>query len=103
MIRFSRADVLDAHYIEQLGDQIYHHLKTVDAPRVVVDLGNVRHLSSAALGMLIALRKVIVDKQGGKIALANVREELRKVFRITKLDRLMKIHDGTQQAIAALG
>ena len=102
VVRFSRADVLDAHYIEQLGDQIYRHLKGVDAPRVVIDLGSVRQLSSAALGMLIALQKVIVDRQGGKIALANVREDLRKVFKITKLDRLMKIHDGTQQAIAAL-
>ena len=103
VIRFTRADVLDAHYIERLGDAIYHHLKGVDAPRVVNDLGNVQQLSSAALGMLIALRKVVVDKQGGKIALANVREELRKVFKITKLNRLLKIHDGTQQAIAALG
>jgi anti-anti-sigma factor len=103
VIRFSRADVLDAHYIERLGDQIYHHIKSVDAPRVVIDLGNVQQLSSTALGMLIALRKVIVDRQGGKIALSNVREELRKVFRITKLNKLLKIHDSTQQAIADLG
>ncbi|MDY7109809.1 MAG: STAS domain-containing protein, partial [Planctomycetota bacterium] len=102
VIRFSRSDVVDAHYIERLGDQIYHHLRAVDAPRIVVDLGHVEHLSSSALSMLIALRKVIVEKQGGAMCLANVREEIRQVFKLTKLDRLLKIHDGTQKAVADL-
>ena len=38
VIKFEQSNVLDAHEIEQLGDDIYHHLKPVDTPRVVIDL-----------------------------------------------------------------
>ena len=101
LIAFLRSDVLDAHYIEQLGDDLYRHLKIVDAPRVVIDLQNVQLLSSSALGMLIALKKVI-DRQGGRICIANVHDDLMKVFKITKLHKLMKIHDSTDDAVESL-
>lgn len=101
VISFSRSDVVDAGYIERLGDQIYHHFKTVDAPRLVIDLDNVQQLSSSALGMLIALKKV-TDKQGGKICLANVRDELVQVFKLTKLHKVLGLHDSTDKAISSL-
>jgi anti-anti-sigma factor len=101
VIQFSRSDVLDAHYIERLGDDIYHHLKEVDEPRVVIDLHNVEFLSSSALGMLIALKKVI-DKQRGKLCLANVRADLVKVFKITKLHKLLKMHDSADDAVDSI-
>ena len=101
VITFSRPDVLDAEYIEQLGDDIYRHLKTVDAPRVVIDLHGARQLSSAALGMFIALKKVI-EKRGGRICIANVHRELLEVFKITELHKLLAIHDSTDEAVRNL-
>jgi anti-anti-sigma factor len=102
VIRFSRSDVLDAQYIEQLGDDIYHYLKPHPDPRVVIDLGNVNHLSSAALGMLIALNTVVTKKQKGKLCLADVDANLMQVFKITKLHKLLKIHDSTAPAVESL-
>lgn len=102
VISFSRSDVLDAHYIEKLGDDIYHFIKPVQAPRLVMDLGNVHHMSSAAIGMLIALRKVI-DKKGGRICIANVSDDLIQVFKLLNLEKLMKIHDSTVSAVDSLG
>jgi anti-anti-sigma factor len=101
VISFSRPDVLDAAYIQRLGDDIYHHLKDISSPRVVIDLDNVRFLSSAALSMLIAL-KTVVDKQNGKICIANVRDEILKVFKLTKLNKMLKIHDNTEKAIKSV-
>ena len=101
VIAFSRSDVVDAGYINRLGDQIYHHFKTIEAPRLVIDMDNVQQLSSAALGMLIALKKV-TDKQGGRICIANVREDLVQVFKLTKLNRLLKIHPSTDNAVSSL-
>ena len=102
VIRFEQSNVLDAYEIEQLGDEIYHHLKPIDAPKVVIDLGNVEHLSSAALGMLIALRKVVVEKKGGGIGIANVSEDLKSIFRMTRLDKLMKMSESTEKAMQRL-
>jgi anti-sigma B factor antagonist len=101
IVGLTRADVLDAGYIEAVGDDIYHHIKQFDAPRVVMNLDNVRHLSSAALSMLIALKKV-VEKQGGAICLANVSDDIMQIFKITKLHKLMKIHKSTDKAIESL-
>jgi anti-sigma B factor antagonist len=102
LIRPSDARLLDAQHIERLGDEIYHLLKPVDAPRVVIDLDAVEHMSSAALGMLVALRTV-VEKRGGKVCLAHVRPELQQVFKITKLHKILKIHDDSAKAVASLG
>ena len=82
VIKFAQSNVLDAHEIEQLGDDIYHHL--------------------AALGMLIALRKIVVDKKGGGLGFANIRSDMRQIFTMTKLDKLLTIHDSTEQAINSM-
>ncbi|UCD75026.1 MAG: STAS domain-containing protein [Phycisphaerales bacterium] len=101
MITLAPSEMLDAHYIEKLGDEIYHHVKTIEAPRLVIDLENVRHMSSAALGMLIALKKV-TDRQGGRICLANVRDDLVQVFKLTKLHKVLKIHGSIDKAVKSL-
>jgi anti-sigma B factor antagonist len=102
IIEFSRSDVLDAQYIEQLGDEIYRHLKPVEQPRVVVDLHNVRFLSSSALGMLVALRKVVVERKGGKMGIANVAPEIRQVFKMTKLHKVLNLQDTTEKAVRSV-
>lgn len=102
VITFTQTNVLDAFEIEKLGDAIYDHIRTLDAPRVVVNLENVKHLSSAALGMLVALRKVVVEKKGGGIGMANINTDLLSIFKMTRLDRLIKIHDSTDKAVSSL-
>jgi anti-anti-sigma factor len=99
VIRFSRTDVVDGQYIQQLGDDLYRHFKPVPSPRVVIDMENVRFLSSSALGMLIALKKVI-ERQDGKICLCRVHDDLYGVFKITKLHKLLGIHDTVEKAVA---
>jgi anti-sigma B factor antagonist len=102
VIAFEQSSVLDAFEIEQLGDAIYHQIKALEVPKVVIDLGHVDHLSSSALGMLIALRKVVVEKKGGGLAIANVNKDLRSIFKMTRLDKLAKMCDSTEMAVQSL-
>ncbi len=101
VITFEKSEVLDAYEIEQLGDGIYHYVKTIETPRVVVDLGNVKHLSSSAIGMLIALRTV-VHKKSGSICIANVSGNLLEIFKLTNLDKIIEFHTSTEAAVASL-
>ena len=98
VITIDGADTLDAYEVESLGDDIYKHLETLDAPKVVIDLGNVDHLSSAALGMLIALRAV-VEKGGGVLCVANVSSDLQALLKMTKLHKVIKIYDSLKEAL----
>ena len=101
LITFSRGDVLDAYYIEQLGDDLAAFAQTVETPRLVIEMDKVNHLSSAALGMLVTLKST-VEGRGGKICLANLRDELWKIFKLTKLHKVLKIHDSTEAAVNSL-
>lgn len=102
VVTLIHADVLDAMQIERLGEQIGAFLKGLDSPRVVIDLRNVRHLSSAALGMFITLHKMVVDGQRGRMALSNVSDNLLEVFQITQLQKLIALHPTREDAISAL-
>ena len=102
VVTFEQSNVLDAYEIEQLGNDIYHYIKPVDAPKLVIDLGNVEHLSSAALGMLVALRKIVVQQKGGGLGIANVSKDLTSIFKMTNLDKLVGMYATTEKAIGSL-
>jgi anti-anti-sigma factor len=60
------------------------------ARRIVFDLGRVKYLESAALGVLIDLKKRI-RKRGEELTLRGLRPDLLEVFRITRLDHVFRI------------
>ncbi len=99
VIAFLRADMTDGAFIKQAGDEIYRMLKPLDRPKVVIDFGKVQRLSSATLGMLVALHRVVVDRQKGQLRVANVAENLLDIFRMTRLDNVLDLHETTEGAV----
>lgn len=101
VIEFSRSDVTDAAYIKRLGDEIYGFIKTLSPPHIVVDLSNVGYLSSATLGMLIAVNRVVLQRRG-QLRVCGVNEEIAEVFQITCFDRLVRILETADDAVASI-
>lgn len=101
ILEFTRTDLTDAALIKNLGDEIYQIIKPISKPRVIVDLAQVQRLSSATLGMLIALRKVI-DKMDGQLRVANVATALREIFQMTRLDATLHLHESIGEAVESL-
>jgi anti-sigma B factor antagonist len=58
--------------------------------RLVLDLGSVQHLESAALASLINLKKKVMGVSG-KLRIENLHPDVHEVFRITRLDRVFDI------------
>jgi anti-anti-sigma factor len=98
ILKFNLAEVLDAYEIEHMGDDIYRYLEPVESPRVLLDFAMVKHLSSAALGMLLALRGVI-EGGGGRLGLINVRPDVQAIFEMTRLDMIISIYANTDDAV----
>ncbi len=98
VFEFQRGDMTDAAFIKQLGDDMYRALKDLTQPRVVVDFQNVRKLSSATLGMLVQLKKVLA-RQDGELRVSNVSKELSEIFRITRLNDVLRLCRTTQEAL----
>jgi len=98
VLKFTRADMTDAAFIAKVGDEIYQLVKTVEKPRVVVDFSQVERLSSATLGMLVALRK-IVTRQKGQMRVTNIAGDLIEIFKMTRLDVTLRVCGSNEAAI----
>ncbi|MDG2424894.1 MAG: STAS domain-containing protein [Phycisphaerales bacterium] len=96
-VSFLEKNILDESNIQQIGKELNESIEGKSSPSMIIDFGNVEHLSSAALGILITMNSRIGD-MGGKMCLSNIRPEIFEVFKITKLDRIFNIHETVKAA-----
>ena len=68
--------------------------------RIVVDLSRATYIDSAGIAVLI-LAMQQVEAYGGKFFLAGLRETLRSIFEISRLDRTFRIFPDVDAALAA--
>ncbi|GMU82001.1 MAG: STAS domain-containing protein [Phycisphaerales bacterium] len=101
VVGFREAAILDVVTIQRIGKELYALVETGGKKRIVLDFGDVRFLSSQALGVLLNLRRK-ADKAGAKVALARIRAELARVFKLTNLDKLFEFFDDTGKAVEKL-
>ena len=69
--------------------------------KFVIDFSNTGYIDSSGLGVLVSLSKKIRE-QGGELRLANLNEDLRTLFELTKLDTLFTIADSREEALEGL-
>ena len=99
VVEFSDRKILEELSIREIEDELSSLVSSTPKIRLLLDFSTVEHLSSAALGMLINLKKG-VEGQGGTLKLAAINPQIYEVFKITKLTKMFDIHDSTKQALA---
>lgn len=67
----------------------------------VLDLAGIAFLNSVNIAALIAARKKVLGG-GGKMALANLSDHVKAVFRVLKLERLFELELDVTKAAAAV-
>ena len=85
---------------QELKQRVLEQLDHGDR-KFVVDFSRTGYIDSSGLGVLVSLSKKIRE-QGGDLRLANLNEDLRTLFELTKLDTLFKIADSRQEALAGM-
>ncbi|RVT82137.1 anti-sigma factor antagonist [Rhodobacteraceae bacterium CCMM004] len=68
-------------------------------PRVILDLSGVEFLDSSGLGAVVGAMKQLQPEQ--RLELAGLRGTVAKVFRLTRMDRVFRIHHTADDALAA--
>lgn len=68
------------------------------AERVIMDLSKVDFLDSSGLGAVVASLKMLGPER--KLELAGLTPTVAKVFRLTRMDGVFRIHDSLQVALA---
>ncbi len=99
LVRLRSGAVRTEAEVEALGRGL---LSVVEVPgqRVVLSFLGVKHLTSLVLGQLIQVNKRLADS-GGEIRLADIDPQVYEIFTITQLDRLFKIYEREDEALAS--
>lgn len=98
IVRFLTSQVLDEMNVQQLGEELRQLVDKQYLVKVVINFERVKFLSSAVLGKLIALHKRL-GKEKGRLALCCINTDVRQVFKITRLDKLIPIFKTEEQAV----
>ena len=67
--------------------------------RVILDLAPVDSIDSSGLGAIVAVMKQLGTNR--KLELASLSDKVRTVFRLTRMDAVMTIHNSRDDALAA--
>lgn len=85
---------LDTH--TQLREMLIR-LAAVQRPAIVVNLAEVSYIDSTGMGVLIGGEKR-ANEYGGKFAVVCANEKILRLFRITGLDRALRIFPSEEEA-----
>lgn|SRR5690606_26030163 len=66
--------------------------------KFLVDFSQTGYIDSSGLGVLVSLSKKIREN-GGELRLANLNDDLKTLFELTKLDTLFHIADSRERAL----
>jgi anti-sigma B factor antagonist len=72
------------------------------AAQVVLDLGGVQFMDSSGLAAVAAGFKRL-RAAGGQLAVCGLNDNVEDLFRLTKLDRVVKVYPSAEAALEALG
>jgi anti-sigma B factor antagonist len=65
---------------------------------VLIDFARTGYIDSSGLGVLVSLAKRLRE-EGGELRLANLNDDLRSLFELTKLDSLFPIGDTRERGL----
>jgi len=82
--------VLEQKEIQDLESAIMEVVQQSKRQLLVLDFGNIRFLSSSMLGLLVKVQKRLAEEKRS-LELHNIKPDIMKVFKITKLDKLFVI------------
>jgi anti-sigma B factor antagonist len=84
---------------QELKQKVLEELER-GARKFLIDFAGTGYIDSSGLGVLVSLSKKIRE-QGGELRLANLNDDLRTLFELTKLDTLFHIARSRQEAMAS--
>lgn len=98
IVTFRSASIIDLPSVESIGRDLYTLVDDQAKRRIILDFSAVKFLSSQMLGVLIALQKKAKAIRG-RVVLSGLRPELMKVFKITKLDKVLEFASDEADAL----
>jgi len=96
--RVKAGALLSEEDVELLGAAL-ERLAELPGQRVVLSFLGVTHITSVVLRKLVELHKRL-EESGGELRLADIDPHVYEMFAITRLDRMLRIYEREDEAIA---
>lgn len=90
---------LDHHSAESVRIKIDNKIEELGINNLVFDFGGVNFMDSSGIGVIIG-RYRKVSEYGGKVGITNLRPQIKKVFELGGLFRIIKEYSDVEQAAA---
>ena len=100
LVEFSDRKILDEMCIAEIEEELFKLVDKGVAANMLLSFSNVGHFSSAALGMLLKLKKK-VDERTGPLKLSDINPQIYDVFKITQLNKKFDIYPSADKAKAS--
>ena len=101
IVEFLDRRLIDAAQIERLGQTVLEQVNTSTAPKIVMNFEKVEYLSSSMLNVIIAVDNA-VKKKKGELRLAGLDDELKKIFSLMKLNKVLTICGNADEAVKSI-
>jgi anti-sigma B factor antagonist len=98
LVEFVDTNILDQVLIERIKEELLDLVERCGLPKIVLSFDNVKHVSSAMLGAIMTLNKRIAAAKG-ELRLSGIHPQLMEVFRLTRLDKILKIYKTSDEAL----
>jgi anti-sigma B factor antagonist len=82
---------------QELKQKVLDELES-GSRKVLVDFSRTGYIDSSGLGVLVSLAKKLRE-DGGELRLANLNDDLRTLFELTKLDTMFPIAETRERAL----
>jgi anti-anti-sigma factor len=102
VVTFRSPSILEMTAVEAVGEQLYKLVDRQARRKVLLNMQAVRFWSSQMISVLLNLHKK-AGQIDGKVVICSLRPELRKVFKVTNLHRVLNFAKDEDEAMSMLG
>ncbi len=93
---------IDHHSAEMVRDRFEKEFPRSRCKHLVFDFSGVGFMDSSGIGMIIGRYKEL-DKNGGKVAIANMNRELKRLYEISGLHKIVASYESLDEAERDMG
>lgn len=101
IVEMLQTSVLDEPVMQRIQQDMEGIIAASGVPKIVLSLSGVTHMASAMIGVLLNVHKQVKARaKKGELRITGLSPQLKELFRITRLDKLLSIYDSTDKAMA---
>ena len=92
---------LDHHIAQDLREEIDSLLDKNPIKSIIFDFSNINFMDSSGIGVIIGRYRKI-SKFGGVVSVVNLNKQVRKIFELSGIDKIIKAYDTYEEAVSSL-